>query len=69
MGSPMPSGLGARLSAKVTSHPKFGTAVLTLPAASSGRATARTEYYEYPAGAPHGQHSSIKMDLYRRTSR
>ena len=59
--------LGARLSAKVTSHPKFGTAVLTL---SDGFkvdvATARTEYYEYPAALPTVEHSSIKMDLYRR---
>jgi tRNA nucleotidyltransferase (CCA-adding enzyme) len=29
-------------------------------------ATARTEYYEYPAALPTVEHSSIKMDLYRR---
>jgi tRNA nucleotidyltransferase (CCA-adding enzyme) len=59
--------LGQRLSAKVTSHRRFGTAVLTLP--DDFRvdvATARTEYYEYPAALPTVEHSSIKMDLYRR---
>ena len=59
--------LGARLSAKVTGHRKFGTAVLTLPDGFKvDVATARTEYYEYPAALPTVEHSSIKMDLYRR---
>jgi len=59
--------LSARLSAKVTSHRKFGTAVLTLPDGFRvDVATARTEYYEYPAALPTVEHSSIKMDLYRR---
>jgi tRNA nucleotidyltransferase (CCA-adding enzyme) len=59
--------LSARLSAKVTSHRKFGTAVLTLPDGFKvDVATARTEYYEYPAALPTVEHSSIKMDLYRR---
>lgn len=59
--------LGARLSAKVTSHRKFGTALLTLPDGFKvDVATARTEYYEYPAALPTIEHSSIKMDLYRR---
>jgi tRNA nucleotidyltransferase (CCA-adding enzyme) len=59
--------LGLRLNAKVTSHPKFGTAVLILPDGFRvDVATARTEYYEYPAALPTVEHSSIKMDLYRR---
>jgi tRNA nucleotidyltransferase (CCA-adding enzyme) len=59
--------LGRRLDAKVTSHRKFGTAVLALPDGFKlDVATARTEYYEYPAALPTVEHSSIKMDLYRR---
>jgi tRNA nucleotidyltransferase (CCA-adding enzyme) len=59
--------LGGRLSAKVTSHRKFGTALVTLPDGfKMDVATARTEYYEYPAALPTVEHSSIKMDLYRR---
>jgi tRNA nucleotidyltransferase (CCA-adding enzyme) len=55
------------LSAKTTSHRKFGTALLTLPDGFKiDVATARTEYYEYPAALPTVEHSSIKMDLYRR---
>jgi tRNA nucleotidyltransferase (CCA-adding enzyme) len=59
--------LGVRLAAKVTSHRKFATALLTLPDGFKvDVATARTEYYEYPAALPTVEHSSIKMDLYRR---
>jgi tRNA nucleotidyltransferase (CCA-adding enzyme) len=59
--------LAGPLSAKVTSHRKFGTAILTLPDGFKvDVATARTEYYEYPAALPTVEHSSIKMDLYRR---
>ena len=59
--------LGQRLGAKVTGHRKFGTAVLSLPDAFKvDVATARTEYYEAPAALPTVEHSSIKMDLYRR---
>lgn len=59
--------LGRRLQAKVTSHRKFGTAVLSLPDGfKMDVATARTEYYEYPAALPTVEHGSIKMDLYRR---
>ncbi|MHC1710777.1 MAG: CBS domain-containing protein [Solidesulfovibrio sp.] len=48
-------------------HPKFKTAVIILP--NDQRvdvATARLEYYEYPAALPTVELSSIKMDLYRR---
>jgi tRNA nucleotidyltransferase (CCA-adding enzyme) len=59
--------LGARLSAKITSHRKFGTALLRLPDGFTlDVATARTEYYESPAALPIVEHGSIKMDLYRR---
>lgn len=48
-------------------HKKFGTATLTFP---QGRrldiATARLEYYEHPAALPRIEHSSIKLDLFRR---
>jgi len=51
----------------VRSHEKFGTATVILP---EGRridvATARLEYYEYPAALPTVELSSIKLDLYRR---
>ncbi|HSD50941.1 MAG TPA: CBS domain-containing protein [Candidatus Methylomirabilis sp.] len=59
--------LGRRVTGRVTSHRKFGTAVLTLPDGFKlDVATARTEYYEYPAALPTVEHSSIRMDLYRR---
>ncbi|EPR42293.1 putative signal transduction protein with CBS domain containing protein [Desulfovibrio sp. X2] len=52
---------------RVKQHDKFQTAVVIL---EDGRridvATARLEYYEYPAALPTVQLSSIKMDLYRR---
>jgi tRNA nucleotidyltransferase (CCA-adding enzyme) len=48
-------------------HKRFGTATLDLP----GRyrldlATARLEYYDHPAALPRVEHSSIKLDLFRR---
>jgi tRNA nucleotidyltransferase (CCA-adding enzyme) len=48
-------------------HERFGTATLKLP----GRygldlATARLEYYDHPAALPRVEHSSIKLDLFRR---
>ena len=48
-------------------HKKFGTATLNLP--NQYRldiATARLEYYDHPAALPRVEHSSIKLDLYRR---
>ncbi|MCM0754362.1 CBS domain-containing protein [Desulfovibrio aminophilus] len=56
-----------RLGGRAKTHKKFKTAVVILP---GGRridvATARLEYYEYPAALPTVELSSIKMDLYRR---
>ncbi|MDP9131852.1 MAG: prohead protease, partial [Nitrospirota bacterium] len=52
---------------RVTAHERFGTAVLLLPDGFKlDVATARTEYYEYPAALPTVEQSSIKKDLHRR---
>lgn len=57
------SSLGGRL--KV--HQKFGTAVIILPSGFRiDIASARTEFYEYPAALPQVELSSIKQDLSRR---
>ena len=59
--------LGSRLGARVRPHLKFRTAVLILPGGKKiDVATARLEYYEYPAALPIVELSSLKMDLYRR---
>ncbi len=59
--------LGRRLGARVRPHLKFRTAVLILPSGQKiDVATARLEYYEYPAALPIVELSSLKMDLYRR---
>ncbi|HWI54327.1 MAG TPA: CBS domain-containing protein [Desulfobacteria bacterium] len=55
------------LCGRVRIHEKFGTAMVI----SSGNirvdvATARTEYYEYPAALPKIEESSLKHDLFRR---
>ncbi len=53
--------------ARVSSHDRFGTAVIQLPDGFKlDVATARTEYYEYPTALPTVEQSSIKKDLYRR---
>jgi tRNA nucleotidyltransferase (CCA-adding enzyme) len=52
---------------RVKSHRKFKTAVVILGDGTRvDVATARLEYYEYPAALPTVELSSIKMDLYRR---
>lgn len=51
----------------VRSHEKFGTATVTLTNHYTiDIATARLEYYEYPAAMPIVELSSLKLDLYRR---
>src|SRR5690606_38395864 len=46
---------------------RFRTAVVTLPDGTKiDVATARTEYYEYPAALPKVEKSSLKEDMYRR---
>jgi tRNA nucleotidyltransferase (CCA-adding enzyme) len=48
-------------------HKKFGTATLIFPwGYRLDVATARLEYYDHPAALPRVEHSSIKLDLYRR---
>lgn len=59
--------LGRELGGRVRIHKKFQTAVVVLPDGQKvDVATARLEYYKYPAALPTVQLSSIKMDLYRR---
>ncbi|NCC25446.1 MAG: CBS domain-containing protein [Deltaproteobacteria bacterium] len=59
--------LADEIGGRVRPHIKFKTAVVIL---DDGRkidvATARLEYYEYPAALPTVELSSIKMDLFRR---
>ncbi|MEJ2691189.1 MAG: CBS domain-containing protein, partial [Deltaproteobacteria bacterium] len=59
--------LAAHLGGKVRPHEKFSTAVVILKDGFKiDVATARLEYYEYPAAMPTVELSSIKLDLYRR---
>lgn len=56
-----------RFGARVRAHEKFQTAVVIFPDGFKvDVATARWEYYEYPAAMPTVELSSIKLDLYRR---
>ena len=53
--------------ASVRTHEKFATATIIFPDSTRvDVATARLEYYEYPAAMPTVELSSIKLDLYRR---
>ncbi len=58
--------LAGRLKAKIRTHERFGTAVLVTDKLKIDLATARTEYYEFPAALPKVESSSIKKDLQRR---
>lgn len=58
--------LGEKIGAKVTTHERFGTARVIKGDFKLDVATARTEYYEFPAALPKVETSSIKKDLYRR---
>jgi tRNA nucleotidyltransferase (CCA-adding enzyme) len=59
--------LSHELKGRVRSHRKFGTAVVILPTDRRiDVATARTEFYEYPAALPTVEMSSMRQDLYRR---
>ncbi len=52
---------------RVHTYAKFGTAVVTFPDGYKlDVASARMEYYTYPAALPIVEMSSIKLDLYRR---
>ncbi|MEA1940484.1 MAG: CBS domain-containing protein [Candidatus Caldatribacteriota bacterium] len=56
-----------KLKGRIKSYKKFNTAVIILPDGFKiDIATARREFYEYPAALPRVELSSIKKDLYRR---
>ena len=53
--------------ARIHSHEKFGTAVIIFPDSFKiDVASARLEYYQFPAALPTVEMSSIKLDLFRR---
>ncbi len=53
--------------ARIHTHEKFGTAVIIYPDGFTiDVASARMEYYTFPAALPVVEMSSIKLDLYRR---
>jgi tRNA nucleotidyltransferase (CCA-adding enzyme) len=59
--------LAREMEGELKVHKRFGTATLTFPKGHHlDVATARLEYYDYPAALPRVEHSSIKLDLYRR---
>ncbi len=59
--------LARRMHARSRYHQEFGTAVVVFPDGFKiDVATARLEYYEYPAALPTVELSSLKLDLYRR---
>ena len=59
--------LAQRLQGQVKAHERFITAMILLPNGFKiDVATARLEYYDYPAALPTVELSSIKLDLYRR---
>ena len=59
--------LAKKLGGAVRTHVKFNTALVKLPDGFKiDVATARLEYYEYPAAMPTVELSSIKLDLFRR---
>ncbi|MHB1126843.1 MAG: CBS domain-containing protein [Bacillota bacterium] len=57
----------ALLDARLQVHQRFGTATLTMKdGIKLDIATARKEYYQYPAALPTVEASSLREDLYRR---
>ena len=58
--------LAAALGGRVVPHSKFGTAIVLHGGARVDVATARTEFYDYPAALPTVEQASIRQDLYRR---
>jgi tRNA nucleotidyltransferase (CCA-adding enzyme) len=66
-GIPLARALAQEEKCQLKIHKRFGTATLTFPAGYRlDLATARLEYYDSPAALPQVEHSSIKLDLYRR---
>jgi tRNA nucleotidyltransferase (CCA-adding enzyme) len=59
--------MARRFDVKIRTHREFGTAKVVYPDKFSvDIATARLEYYKAPATLPIVEHSSLKLDLYRR---
>ncbi|MCL6635911.1 MAG: CBS domain-containing protein, partial [Peptococcaceae bacterium] len=58
--------LGGRYGAKVRAHEQFGTAEIVFPGFKVDVATARLEFYAYPAALPQVESSTLHQDLYRR---
>lgn len=59
--------MAARFGVKIRVHKEFGTAKVLYPDGfKMDIATARLEYYKAPAALPIVEHSSLKLDLYRR---
>jgi len=59
--------LAEKLGGKVRIHERFATAAVLLDEGTKiDVATARTEYYEFPAALPMVERSSIREDMYRR---
>ncbi len=59
--------LAKELHGEVRVHKKFNTALILLPGGQRiDIATARLEYYDYPAAMPTVELSSLKLDLFRR---
>jgi len=58
--------LARALGGRAVPHEKFGTAIVVFPEGRVDVATARTEFYDYPAALPTVEQASIRQDLYRR---
>lgn len=59
--------LSSALEAKLNTYEKFGTAEIKFNNSFKiDVATARVEFYEYPAALPQVENSSLRQDLYRR---
>jgi tRNA nucleotidyltransferase (CCA-adding enzyme) len=57
----------SKFGARIHTHQKFGTAVIIFPDGFKiDVASARMEYYQFPASLPVVEMSSIKMDMFRR---
>ncbi|HWP95803.1 MAG TPA: CBS domain-containing protein [Syntrophomonadaceae bacterium] len=66
-GETLTRALAEHLGGKERVHERFHTGVVILPDGSKiDIATARTEYYEFPAALPNVEKSSMRDDLYRR---
>ncbi len=58
--------LGEIYGARVRAHEHFGTAEIVFDHFKVDVATARVEFYEYPAALPQVESSTLRQDLYRR---